>query len=91
MAGLTGQSTAYGAIPLLPHNASPLQGTPRQAIPAAFGSSILRTGSKRIRAVLASAQQGAVNAMTLETTETDLSAELKEVLSKVKPKVYLKP
>ena len=32
-------------------------------------------------------ERSAVNAATLETTETDLSAELKDVLSKVQPKV----
>ena len=56
-----------------------------QALPAA-NPRTTESRRRRVRA-FSSTQNSAVNAATLESTETDLSAELKDVLSKVKPKV----
>lgn len=47
-----------------------------------------KSSNRRVAKLISSAEPVA-NAATLEATETDLSAELKEILSKVKPKVCL--
>lgn len=85
MLGSSGKLTtqAPGALPVRPINSVPL---PTARLTEATKASLTSFG-RRLSKVSAQAQNSSVNAATLETTETDLTAELKEVLSKVKPKV----
>ena len=54
----------------------------------ARGSSLPRSVTTPSRGLKAVRRAHLVNAATVEKTETDLTAELKDVLSRVKPKVH---
>ena len=82
------------------NSAGSLSQQPARITPFRSNSSVVQPKSQAPSRALCSSQHGrsgtklcalsersAVNAATLETTETDLSAELKDVLSKVQPKV----